>query len=531
MIGSVKELHDDALDAQVVTPHLLDKLRVVLSLNKDATRHGHARPLEWLRERARRRALAHWRAPRRNELHRLAVDKERVRQWKTAHRTIEVLKLQHPVACVNNRAAELSQAVLNNEPLHERHLGTLDRAAARLHPGDRVVVIPVVEHATSLANAQPTRHDPVQTTEGAASLTGMNAEVVEPLILVARDGAITRVTLNRPRAINALNTEMFAGLDTALDEAAGSAAVVLDGAGERGFCGGGDIKQIAFGGDPRALFGAEYRVDYRVSASPVPVVAIMDGIAMGGGIGLGGHAAYRVVTERSRLAMPEARIGIMPDVGGHYLLANAPGRLGEYLAITASEMGPADAIALGFADALVPSDRIAAFRQALAGGDSPADALAEFAVSAGEAPLLAVRDWFDPIADAALTQHDALQHPVAATTALVHGLEASELPAAQAAAVTVRDMCPVSLAVTIAQLARTRAAQLDVAGVLEDDYRIVPRLAVQANFAEGVRAQLIDKDRNPAWQPARVEDLSETDIAALLAPHAEGEPGLTLPRN
>lgn len=357
----------------------------------------------------------------------------------------------------------------------------------------------------------------------------MNAEVSEPLILVDRVGAITRVTLNRPRAINALNTEMFDGIDAALESATGSNAIVLDGAGERGFCGGGDIKQIAFGGDPRALFGAEYAVDYRVSASPIPVVAIMDGIAMGGGIGLGGHAAFRVVTERSRLAMPEARIGIMPDVGGHFLLARAPGRLGEYLAITASEMGPADAIALGFADTLILSERIEQLRDALAAGADPEAALADFAEPVPEAPLLAVRDWFDPIADEALGSVDAVADPVGAIVALLAALESSADERALATAETVRGMCPLSLAVTVAQLARTRAAQLDVAGVLEDDYRVVPRLAVHANFAEGVRAQLVDKDRNPQWIPARVEDLDPREVAEILAPHPAGEQGLGLP--
>ncbi|GAA1327829.1 enoyl-CoA hydratase/isomerase family protein [Leucobacter albus] len=357
----------------------------------------------------------------------------------------------------------------------------------------------------------------------------MNAEVSDPLILVDRVGAITRVTLNRPRAINALNTEMFEGLDAALDAAAGSNAIVLDGAGERGFCGGGDIKQIAFGGDPRGLFGAEYRVDYRMSASPVPVVALMDGIAMGGGIGLGGHAAFRIVTERSRLAMPEVRIGIAPDVGGHLLLAEAPGRLGEYLAITAGEMTAGDAIALGFADTLVPSDRLDDLRAALAAGGDIAATIAQFAEPAPTSPLIAVRDWFDPIADAALARVDAVTDPVGAAVALVTALETSEDERARETAAVVRGMCPLSLAVTVSQIARTRAESLDVAAVLEDDYRIVPRFAVNPNFAEGVRAQLVDKDRNPKWIPATVEALDPAVVAALLAPLEPGESGLGLP--
>lgn len=356
----------------------------------------------------------------------------------------------------------------------------------------------------------------------------MTADAAVPPILTERTGEVTRITLHRPRAINALNREMFDGLAVALRDTAGSSAIVLDGAGERGFCGGGDIKEIAHAANPLGFFDAEYRVDYQVHTSPVPVVALMDGIAMGGGIGLGGHAAHRVVTERSRLAMPEVRIGITPDVGGHLLLAGAPGRLGEYLAITAGEMGPADAIELGFADHLVPSERLPELRAALAAGETPAAALARLEVSAGVAPLLAVREWFDPIADGVLTAVDPVADPVGAITGLVAALEASGLDEARATADIVRGMCPLSLAVTVSQLARTREAGLDLAGVLEDDYRIVPRLAVHPNFREGVRAQLIDKDRSPAWLPARVEELEPAQLAEILAPYGAGETGLGL---
>ena len=358
----------------------------------------------------------------------------------------------------------------------------------------------------------------------------MNADAAEALIIASREGALARITLNRPRAINALNTEMFHGIAAALRDAAGAEAILLDGAGERGFCGGGDIKHIAQTGEAHALFAAEYGVDYAVHASPAPVIAIMDGIAMGGGIGLGGHAAHRVVTERSRLAMPEARIGIVPDVGGHLLLARAPGRLGEYLAITAGEMTAGDAIALGFADDFVPSERIAELREALAGGAHPEEAIAEVAETAPAAPLLAVREWFDPIATAALGADgvDAVRDPAGAARRLIELLEASDRPEAREAAVTVRGMCPVSIAVTLAQLARTRAERLDLAGVLEDDFRITPRLAVLPNFAEGVRAQLIDKDRSPRWQPERIEDLDGAALAAILAPLGDGEEPLGL---
>nr|WP_244302880.1 enoyl-CoA hydratase/isomerase family protein [Leucobacter coleopterorum] len=138
----------------------------------------------------------------------------------------------------------------------------------------------------------------------------------DALVLVRREGAISHITLNRPRAINALNLEMFEALTAAIapGSVGDATAILLDGTGERGFCGGGDVKEIV-SGDSFKILSTEYRLDYAIARSTVPVVAIMDGIAMGGGIGLGGHAAFRVVTERSRLALPEVRIGIVPDVG------------------------------------------------------------------------------------------------------------------------------------------------------------------------------------------------------------------------
>ncbi|QBE47792.1 enoyl-CoA hydratase/isomerase family protein [Leucobacter triazinivorans] len=348
----------------------------------------------------------------------------------------------------------------------------------------------------------------------------------EPLVLSRREGPITRITLNRPRAINALNLEMFELLEAALETAwgDGSTAILLDGAGERGFCGGGDIKQLS-GPHGREILAVEYRVDHMIAVSPIPVVGCMDGVTMGGGIGLTGHASHRVVTERSRLAMPEARIGITPDVGGHLLLARAPGRLGELLAITAGEMDAGDAIALGFADHFVPSERLGDLRAALAAGEDPGSACARFADPAPESSLLAARDWWDPIAAGAL---DGTSAPVAEDSAgaarrLVRALEASDAEPARAAAETARRMCPTSIAVTLAQLDRTRRLGLDLASVLSDDLRVLGRLAPRPDFAEGVRAQVIDKDRDPRWSPARIEELDPAELAAILAPDLAAE--------
>lgn len=350
-----------------------------------------------------------------------------------------------------------------------------------------------------------------------------------PLVLARRIGAITHVTLNRPRAINALTSEMFTLLDAALSAAQddGSRAILLDGAGERGFCGGGDVKEIS-SGDTRAILASEYAVDAAIASASVPVVAVMDGITMGGGIGLAGHAAVRIVTERSRLAMPEVRIGIVPDVGGHLLLAAAPGRLGEYLAVTAGEMTGGDAIALGFADFFVPSERLPALANALAAedhvtGDAHTDVeavVARFAEAAPPSALLAVQAWWDPIAEVALggAPGRVFADPAGAALRLADTLAAAASPEAASTAGIMRAMSPTSVAITLAQIERTRDERLDLAQVLADDLRVLVRLGALPDFREGVRAQVIDKDRAPRWSPARLEDLRPEVLDAVLDP-------------
>ncbi len=371
----------------------------------------------------------------------------------------------------------------------------------------------------------------------------------EPPVIVRHDGALLRITLNRPRAINALTRRMAELVRDAIRGAAetpGIAAIWLDGAGERGFCGGGDVKAMSSDGLAGALafLAAEYRADLATARSELPVIGVMDGITMGGGIGLTGHSALRVVTERSRLAMPETRIGIVPDVGGHLLLARAPGRLGEMLAISSGSMGAGDALMLGFADHFVPSDRLADLAGRLAAGDDPESAARAIAAesldgSTGaapvvETPVLGARVWFDPIADAALGQPDragadgVLADPVGAAERLVRGLETSAHPRARALGGQVRELCPTSVAVTLAQLARTRRDGLGLAEVLADDYRVLGRLLARPDFTEGVRAQLIDKDGSPRWAPDSIEGLDRAEIARILAPHADGEEPLDL---
>lgn len=345
----------------------------------------------------------------------------------------------------------------------------------------------------------------------------------EAPIIIQRDGQITRLILNRPRAINALTTEMIESGINALEQAArdGSRAIVISGAGDRGLCGGGDIKEMAREGATHAheFIAREYVLDLMIAESPVPVVGFMDGITMGGGIGITGHAAVRIVTERSRLAMPETRIGIVPDVGGHLLLARAPGRLGEYLAVTSQSMDAGDAIALGFADFFVPSDRLEPLATALAeraqGIEDIRATVQSFAEEAPASQLLAARGRIDELFTGVLSG-DTQDLAAWATGAAVRLVQEAETRDHELAA-ALREVSPTSVAVTLAQIERTRSLGLTLEEVLRDDLRVLTRL-FSGDFVEGVRARVIDKDNAPAWNPARIEDLDVANIAEILAP-------------
>ncbi len=344
----------------------------------------------------------------------------------------------------------------------------------------------------------------------------------EPHVLVRRSGSLGRLTLNRPRALNALAYEMIADLAEPLArwQAPGEVdVIVLDGAGGRGMCAGGDIRQladqVASGRIDAAarFFHDEYHLDLAIARSAVPVVALADGITMGGGIGLAGHAAVRIVTERSRLAMPETRIGFTPDVGGSFLLSRAPGRLGEYLALTGAPMDAADAIYAGFADHLVPSERLDALREALATRADPA--LSELALLFDETPgpsaLAAARGWIDD-AFAADTVGE-----------IVERLRAQEAgaggdgPDPHETADTLDQLSPTSLAVTLAAVRRARALP-DLPAVLAQEYGLVMWFVqTQPDLLEGIRAQVIDKDRSPRWRPAAAADLPDGLVAEAFA--------------
>lgn len=203
-----------------------------------------------------------------------------------------------------------------------------------------------------------------------AQAAGVTAE---PDLIVAREGAAGIIRLNRPKAINALSYEMSVGIDAALDRFEADPAiglVLLEGAGERGLCAGGDIRGLyessRAGGDlGKRFWRQEYIMNARIAHFPKPYVAFMDGLVMGGGVGLSGHGSHRVVTEKTKLAMPEVGLGFFPDVGGTWLLSRAPGEIGTYFGLTGQTMNGPDAIHARFADAVVPSGQLAALRETL----------------------------------------------------------------------------------------------------------------------------------------------------------------------
>lgn len=346
----------------------------------------------------------------------------------------------------------------------------------------------------------------------------------EDSVLLHTEGSVRHITLNRPRALNALNHAMVLHLAQALDAAehdASVVAVLLTGAGERGLCAGGDIRSIrddALAGGRASLdfWRDEYRLNARIARFPKPYVALMDGIVMGGGVGVSAHGSLRVVTERSRIAMPETGIGFVPDVGGTYLLGAAPGELGLHLALTGDAVGAADALLCGLADHFVPSGDLPAMLAALDTCTTPEAVVATAARYAGTAPageLAGHRDWID-----ACYRADTVEE-------IVERLDACGVPAAKQAAATILAKAPTALKVTLAAVRRARRlGSLEAA--LDQEFRVSSAAFARPDLVEGVRAQIIDKDRNPRWIPAQLAEVTEEDVARHFAPLGDGELGL-----
>ena len=332
-------------------------------------------------------------------------------------------------------------------------------------------------------------------------------------ILVARDGGLGRLTLNRPQALHALTTVMCSTCITVLSDwrrDPAVQAVLIDHSGERGFCAGGDIRMLADSGADdgrlaRAFFFTEYRLNHLLFSYPKPVIAVMDGITMGGGVGLSAPARYRLATERTTFAMPETGIGLFPDVGGGWFLPRLPGRIGLWLALTGARIKAADCLHAGLASHHVPSERLPELKAALAENPSDIEALlAQFHVDPGPAPLLAHRAELD----AAFGQ--------GSVEAILAALEAGS-DWARAQALALRTKSPQTLKVAFRQLALGLAAP-DFAANMAMEYRIGARVVQRHDFLEGVRAVIVDKDNAPKWDPATLEGVGEDLLDAIFAP-------------
>jgi enoyl-CoA hydratase len=332
-------------------------------------------------------------------------------------------------------------------------------------------------------------------------------------VLVRVSGACGRITLSRPRALNALNITMINEMHAALAAWAKDDSVhfvLVDGAGERGLCAGGDIRALynSIVADQREVatefFRREYQLNYEISRYAKPYVVLMDGIVMGGGIGISSHGSHRVVTERSQLAMPETAIGFIPDVGGTHLLGTAPGEIGTYMGLTGGRIGAADAIKCGLADVMTRSEdlpRLALDLEACAGAAAMEQCLRSFAAPAPPGIFRERHAWIDECF-AASTVEEIL-------AALLGQADAEARSCGQ----EVKKMSPTSLKVTLRALRHARDAN-SLEASLKQEFRLAQTCENGHDLIEGIRAAIVDKDRNPQWSPARMEEVTPEMVDA-----------------
>ena len=325
-------------------------------------------------------------------------------------------------------------------------------------------------------------------------------------VVVRAHGALRRITLNRPQALNAITLDMVVTMTALLrawadDPAVG--AILLDGAGGRAFAAGGDIRALydaaKSGGDlPEKFWANEYRLNVLIARYPKPVIALMDGVVMGGGVGLSAHASHRIVTERSSVAMPEVAIGYFPDVGACFVLARAPGFTGTYLALTGARAAAADAIYCGLADLHIPAARLDELPEALATARGMHDIKArldKFSMPPAAGRLAAARFWIDRCYGA-----DTVEE-------IFERLAQSDEDEARAALETMRKMSPTSLKITLRNI-RSALSFERVEQSFAQDYRVSLACVAEHDFIEGIRAAIVDKDRNPVWRPDKLEGVT-----------------------
>ncbi len=336
-------------------------------------------------------------------------------------------------------------------------------------------------------------------------------------VLFARKGALGHILLNRPKALNALTLNMCELMTAqlkawAVDDAV--KAVVIRGAGEKAFCAGGDVVRLYEDGKagrdyPARFWSTEYRLNTLIKRYPKPYIALVDGIVMGGGVGVSVHGGYRVATDRTMFAMPETGIGLFPDVGGGYFLPRLPGHAGMYLGLTGKRLKGADCVALGLAEAFVPHERLADLEAKLASDavndlDEVSFLIAQFAEPVQTAPIAADRTSF------------ARHFGLGSVEAIIASLDADGGEWATEQAKILKTKSPTAMKVTFRQI--REGAALSFEDNMKMEWRIANRCAAGTDFYEGVRALLIDKDNAPRWSPAKLADVTEADVAAYFAP-------------
>jgi enoyl-CoA hydratase len=340
----------------------------------------------------------------------------------------------------------------------------------------------------------------------------------EPDVVIERRGVVLDVRLNRPRALNALSLPMIRVIHPALAAAErdpGVACVVLRGAGGRAFCAGGDVRGLALTlkqpGQTLSydFFHEEYRLNHLIHRFAKPILPLVEGVSMGGGVGLSVHAPLRICAEDLAFAMPETAIGLFPDVGGTWFLNRFTGQSGMYLALTGHKIGAADALHVGYATHVVAARRMDELHAALVAAapatvDAARAVVEPFVIGAGASDLANRQDAIDRVF-AAPTYVEVLQR-----------LAGEDAPWAAAALADLAKRSPTSLRITFEQLRAGR--MLDIKSCLIREFRMAQACMAGHDFAEGIRAVLIDKDHAPKWKPARLEDVDQALVAAHFRP-------------
>lgn len=333
-------------------------------------------------------------------------------------------------------------------------------------------------------------------------------------IIVSTQGQVGRITLNRPKAIHALTTAMCEGMIDALlswQAREDISAVLIDHGEGRGFCAGGDIRMLAESGakdgvEARAFFHTEYRLNHLLFTYDKPVLAFMDGITMGGGVGISQPAKYRIATENTRFAMPETGIGLFPDVGGGWYLSRLEGRTGVFLALTGARLDGSECLALGLATHYLPAESLAGVKDRIIANPDQVDAiLADASVAPPEARILANIEQINR-----LFAPDRYEEILAALEADGGEWAAKELK-------TLATKSPQTCKVALRQL-KDGKAMPDFAAEMKQEYAIGARVVQMHDFLEGVRALIIDKDNSPQWKPGAAEDVSDDLIDSIFAP-------------